>query len=78
MIKTNLHNLKKGGKSVAGIIMQNKVEEYLKANKIKKKDFAAEIGVSNVMFSHWLHGRVLFNKATIDNMCKIIGLNSLS
>ena len=72
--KGQIAQYQKGGNNVAGIVMQYKVEEYLKANKIKKKDFAAAIGVSNVMLSHWLHGRVLFSKTTIDAICEIIGL----
>ena len=56
------------------VIVQNEVEKYLKENKIKKKDFAAELGISNVTLSHWLHGRTTFNIETVKRICRMIDL----
>lgn len=57
---------------MAEVTLQQKVESFLKMKKMKKKDFAREIGVSNVVLSHWLHGRVRFDHNTIAFICEAI------
>lgn len=48
--------------------LQNEVENFVKTHKILKKDFASRIGVSPVMLSHWLKGRVCFKKNTLEKI----------
>ena len=48
--------------------LQQEVESFVKMNKILKKDFAEKIGVSPVMLSHWLKGRVNFKKSTLEKI----------
>lgn len=48
--------------------LQQEVESFVKSNKILKKDFAEKIGVSPVMLSHWLKGRVNFKKNTLEKI----------
>lgn len=48
--------------------LQQEVESFVKSNKILKKDFAEKIGVSPVMLSHWLKGRVNFKKSTLEKI----------
>lgn len=52
--------------------LQHEVELYCKQNKILKRDFAASIGITPVKLSHWLSGRVLFDRTTLKRITKII------
>lgn len=52
--------------------LQHEVELYCKQNKILKRDFAASIGITPVKLSHWLSGRVLFDRTTLGKITKII------
>lgn len=56
------------------VCLQKEVEKYVKENKILKKDFASSIGVSPVMLSHWLKGRVKFSNYTLDKIVDTIGI----
>ena len=53
---------------MAEFTLQDEVETFVKKNKILKKDFAKKIGVSPVMLSHWLKGRVCFPKNTLEKI----------
>lgn len=48
--------------------LQDELEDYLKRHKILKKDFAAEIGISPAMLSHWLKGRVAFKQSLLEKI----------
>lgn len=50
------------------ISLQEEVEIYVKSNKILKKDFAQKIGITPVMLSHWLKGRLMLNYTTLDRI----------
>lgn len=47
------------------ISLQEKVELFVKSRKVLKKDFAAKIGITPTMLSHWLKGRVVLNERTL-------------
>lgn len=48
--------------------LQEEVEIFVKEHNILKKDFARKIGVSPVKLSHWLKGRVFFNRITLERV----------
>lgn len=50
------------------LTLQEKVEIFVRENKILKKDFAKSIGVTPVKLSHWLKGHVLFNRSTLEKI----------
>ena len=54
------------------LTLQERVELYVRNNKILKKDFADSIGISPVKLSHWLKGRVLLNRRTLEKVITII------
>lgn len=72
MIWGDSARLRKVVDKMAEVTLQEKVESFLKIKKMKKKDFAQKIGVSNVVLSHWLHGRVRFDHTTIAFICDAI------
>ena len=53
-------------------LLQEEVERFVKEHNILKKDFAAKIGVSPVKLSHWLKGRVAFNRITLEKIIAIL------
>ncbi|MBQ8215554.1 MAG: helix-turn-helix transcriptional regulator [Clostridia bacterium] len=57
---------------MSDILLQDEVERFVKEHNILKKDFAAKIGVSPVKFSHWLKGRVAFNRITLEKIIAIL------
>ncbi len=52
--------------------LQLEVEKFVKVHKILKRDFAEMIGVSPVMLSHWLKGRVNFKRSTLEKIISVI------
>lgn len=52
--------------------IQEEVLKYIEEHGMKKNFFAKKIEVSPMMFSHWLQGRVQFNKNRIDKIYSII------
>lgn len=48
--------------------LQKEVEIFVKENKILKKDFAHKIGIPPVKLSHWLKGRVSFDRKTLEKI----------
>lgn len=52
--------------------IQDEVLAYISQHGMKKKCFATLIDVSPAMLSHWLHGRVQFNKGKLDKVFSII------
>lgn len=50
------------------ISLQEKVEFFVKSRKMLKKDFAGKIGISPIMLSHWLKGRVSLNRKTLEKI----------
>lgn len=52
--------------------LQDLVKLYIKDNGILKKDFAAQIGISPVKLTHWLHGRVLLSRLILERIIAII------
>lgn len=52
--------------------IQEEVLKYIEENGMKKNFFAKKIGVSPMVLSHWLQGRVQFNKSRIDKIFSII------
>lgn len=52
--------------------MQDAVRSYCKNNKIRKQDFAANVGVSPAKLSHWLAGRTRFNQETLERIDLIL------
>ena len=48
--------------------LQREVEVFVKQRGILKKDFAREIGVTPVNLSHWLKGRITFNKQVLEKI----------
>lgn len=53
-------------------LLQEEVERFVKEHNILKKDLAAKIGVSPVKLSHWLKGRVAFNRITLEKIIAIL------
>lgn len=53
-------------------LLQTDVENFVKRHHILKKDFAKMIDVTPVMLSHWLNGRVKFNRLTLERIVAII------
>ena len=54
------------------LTLQHQVEIFLKKQKILKKDFANSIGISPVKLSHWLKGRVLLNRITLEKVIAVL------
>ena len=52
--------------------IQDEVLGYINQHGMKKKCFATLIDVSPAMLSHWLHGRVCFNRYKIDKILSIV------
>ncbi|MCH5300218.1 MAG: helix-turn-helix transcriptional regulator [Ruminococcus sp.] len=50
------------------ISLQEEVEIFVKSRKMLKKDFADKIGITPVMLSHWLKGRVSLNRKTLEKI----------
>lgn len=50
------------------ISLQEEVEIYVKSHKILKKDFAATIGITPTLLSHWLRGRLSLNIKTLEKI----------
>lgn len=46
--------------------LQKEVADYLLSHKILKKDFAARIGITPVMLSHWLSGRCSLRREVLE------------
>lgn len=46
--------------------LQKEVADYLLSAKILKKDFAARIGITPVMLSHWLSGRCSLRREVLE------------
>jgi len=55
-------------------LLQVEVEAFVKSRKILKKDFAKMIEVTPVMLSHWLKGRVTFNRATLQRIVALLDM----
>lgn len=55
--------------------LQGEVEQYIKIHKILKKDFAAKIGVTPVMLSHWLKGRTAFKRSVLERIIAVLDGN---
>jgi len=53
-------------------LLQEEVERFVKEQKMQKKVFAAKIGVSPVKLTHWLKGRVAFNRITLEKIIAIL------
>lgn len=52
--------------------VQEEVLKYIEENGVKKNFFAQKIGVSPMVLSHWLQGRMQFNQNRIDKIYQII------
>lgn len=52
--------------------LQQEVERFVKEHNILKKDFATKIGVSPAQLSHWLNGRMAFNRITLEKIIAIL------
>lgn len=52
--------------------IQDQVLTYIEQHGMKKRCFASKIDVSPSMLSHWLYGRVQFNKNTLNKIFSII------
>ena len=52
--------------------VQEEVLKYIEENGMKKNFFAKKICVSPMVLSHWLQGRMQFNKHRIDKIYEII------
>ncbi len=48
--------------------LQDEVEKYLHKNNLLKKDFAARIGITPVMLSHWLNGRCPLRREILERI----------
>lgn len=47
------------------VSLQEEVELFVKSHKVLKKDFAAHIGITPIMLSHWLKGRLTLSEKTL-------------
>lgn len=56
--------------------LQREVEVFVKQRGILKKDFAREIGVTPVNLSHWLKGRITFNKQVLEKITSALDKSS--
>lgn len=56
--------------------LQREVEVFVKQRGIFKKDFAREIGVTPVNLSHWLKGRITFNKQVLEKITSALDKSS--
>lgn len=56
--------------------LQREVEVFVKQRGILKKDFAREIGVTPVNLSHWLKGRITFNKQVLQKITSALDKSS--
>lgn len=54
--------------------LQKEVADYLLSHKILKKDFAARIGITPVMLSHWLSGRCSLRREVLERIISHISL----
>lgn len=54
------------------LTLQEQVEIFVKKQKILKKDFAESIGISPIKLSHWLKGRVLLSRRTLEKVVAIL------
>ena len=54
------------------VSLQQEVENYVRVQRIRKKDFAQQIGVTPQMLSHWLKGRILFDKDKLYKINRIL------
>lgn len=52
--------------------LQNKVNDFIKHNHLLKKDFAAKIGITPVMLSHWLGGRASLSRKSLERIVALI------
>ena len=52
--------------------LQSEVSNFLRDNRIHKRDFAKAIGISPASLSHWFQGRLRFNSEIIDVMVFVI------
>ena len=57
---------------MSDIPLQEKVEIFVKEQKILKRDFAKTIGVTPIKLSHWLKGRVLFDRRTLEKVVAVL------
>lgn len=56
------------------ITLQNEVTQYLLSTNTLKKDFAARIGITPVMLSHWLNGRCSLRREILERILSHISL----
>lgn len=54
------------------VTLQNEVTQYLLSTNTLKKDFAARIGITPVMLSHWLNGRCSLRRETLERIVSLI------
>lgn len=54
------------------LTLQERVKIFVAKNKILKKDFARAIGITPAKFSHWLKGRLILNRLTIEKILSIL------
>lgn len=47
------------------VSLQEEVELFVKSHKMLKKDFAAHIGITPIILSHWLQGRMTLSERTL-------------
>lgn len=52
--------------------LQVRVRAFCSRTHTKKKDFADMIGISPVVLSHWLAGRMILNNLTVKKVCEIL------
>lgn len=57
------------------LTLQEKVELFVRENKILKKDFAKSIGITPVKLSHWLKGHILLNRQTLERVVVMLNDN---
>ena len=50
------------------ITLQDEVTQYLLSTNTLKKDFAARIGITPVMLSHWLNGRCSLRREILERI----------
>lgn len=54
------------------ISLQDEVLDYIQHNSLKKKDFAANVGVSPSDFSNWLYGNRTFSPTVTERIRSIV------
>lgn len=57
------------------LALQEKVELFVKENKILKRDFAKSIGITPVKLSHWLKGHILLNRQILERIVVMLDGN---